>query len=389
MVPFFFNLSFFDQRSPDSQALDLSLVASVVANVSGLMTGGLHLFLRSNTLSTIGPKDKWEESDRQKLKRDIRVWGPGSGGSSSNYSSRTVQPVSAPRPLQRTNSEETLIHEKEEEAMIESPTSLTYEKTNPLRSNAVYAMATPPRAPEPARITTSQTPRAHAQTSSYSLFPDKSSAASTKSVTLLPATTYSPGGSTIASLAKAPDAFDALKPPPSFQGRHRRDSSMVSSATVQIGLRFSNVEDMPPLNSRYFQDTHKVYNLDCPNARNESGSSSMRPSPLNTLHANKAQDDEEYDYDESIYSRDPEKDAKMKTLPPVPNSAAAKDVDLAPLMLSPTVYKPESPTSRTKLPSPKGVGFNAPQRSNTNRGSPTTPSQAMRSAGGATKGDWI
>ena len=59
IVPFFLYLTFSNPIDDDGNlGLTLSMIATVVANVTGLMTGGLHLFLRSNTIGTIGPKNK-------------------------------------------------------------------------------------------------------------------------------------------------------------------------------------------------------------------------------------------------------------------------------------------------------------------------------------------
>jgi hypothetical protein len=378
MIPFFFNLIFFDQQDPDNQALNLSMVSAVVANVSGLLTGGLHLFLRSNILSTIGPKSKYE-AERQKFKRGIRVWAP---GSNVDYSGHIMAPVSAPRPLQRADSAATLIDkrsEKEEEEAIESPKSLTYDvpRVNPLRSNAVYPMA--PAMPIVAQSTSLQPPqnaKTHARKGSYSLFPAGNDTSNTKSVTLLPATTYSP------SNLRADDN-EALKPPPSIHtnGRHRRDSSMASSATVQIGLRLSNVDDMPPLNSRYFQDQNKVYTLDCPNNKDEQ----KRPSPLSQL----AMSSSENLVPDETSTRDPVKDARMKTLPPVPK--VIEKPQQSPddtLILSPTVYSPESSTA-TKAASPKSAGLSIPaSKSSPGASGPRSPPRPQPSRD-MKKADWI
>ncbi|KAF6836278.1 hypothetical protein CPLU01_03776 [Colletotrichum plurivorum] len=360
-IPFFYNLSFTEQRGATGQALTLSMIASVVANVSGLMTGGLHLFLRSNTLSTIGPRDKWE-SERIKLKAGIRVWAP---NGDDDYGNHMMNPVGRARSRQRMGSTDSLVPEKEEEARIESPSgSPTY--ANPLRSNAVYPKPAPSpvRVPEPAQVSTYQTPKAHARKRSYSLFPSDNNV-STKSITLLPATTYSP-----ASKMVDDDDIFLLRPPPSIhpQGfRHRRDSSLASSATVQIGLRLSNVDDMPPLNSRYFQDNSSVHQLDCPNDRD--GEPSKRPSPLanvdvvSDLSSSDSSDSEEDDTLVPSPIRS-ERDLRMMNLPmqpkvTVPRQSQLKEQEPEQLTLSPAVYRPESP-QKTRVTSPQGVGFNNP-----------------------------
>ena len=377
MIPFFFFVSFLNEPAGGSQALNLSMIASVVANVSGLMTGGLHLFLRSKTLSTIGPKDKIGEYERQKLKHQIRVRGP----SDPDFRGHMMQPVSTP-PLQRTDSTDTLIErEKEEDAVLESPSSIysIISRPNPLRSNAVYPVAGLPRSPSPVQMSAITSP-SHARKQSYSIFPS-SSAASMKSMTLLPATTYSPSA--------VKPSRDTLKPPPSVKtlmSRHRRDSSMASSATVQIGLRLSSVEDMPPMNPK-FNDS-QTHLLNCPK---EKAKLDSRPSPFAQAETASVSEDD-YLPDESP-RRSPVKDARMKTLPPVPTNITAEMEKEDDFKLSPTVYSPRSPT-KAKLPSPRGVGFSVPQRSNS-AGPPRSPPPARRRANTepsvppTDKGDWI
>lgn len=332
------------------------MIASVVANVSGLMTGGLHVFLRSKTLSTIGPRQKWE-SERNKLKAGIRVY-----NGDDDYENHMMNPVGRAQSLRRLGSTDNLVPEKGEEERIESPSgSPTY--ANPLRSNAVWqqSMRSPLRAPEPVQVSTYQTPKTHARKRSYSLFPSENNG-NTKSITLLPATTYAPG-----SRIADDDDMMFLRPPPSIhpQGiRHRRDSSLASSATVQIGLRLSNVDDMPPLNSQYFQNNASVSSLDCPLERDAQDS--KRPSPLTQVDRASDSGMSDSEEDETLVSSPvrPEKDVRMKTLPSVPKLAMPrqsqlKDRESEQLTLSPAVYRPESP-QKTRVTSPQGVGFNNP-----------------------------
>ncbi|TEA17548.1 hypothetical protein C8034_v012307 [Colletotrichum sidae] len=370
LIPFFFNLSFVEQRGATGEALTLSMIASVVANVSGLMTGGLHLFLRSNTLSTIGPRDKWE-SERNKLKAGIRHWSP---NGDDDYENHMMNPVGRARSLQRMDSIDSLAHEKEEEARIQSPSgSPTY--ANPLRSNAVYPMPTrsPVRVPEPAQVSPYQAPKAHARKRSYSLFPSDNNM-STKSITLLPATTYTPGG-------MEDDEILLLRPPPSLhpQGiRHRRDSSLASSATVQIGLRLSNVDDMPPLNSQYFRDNNS--SVDQLDYRREREEPAKRPSPLaqvDVVSDGGSFDSSDSEEDGTLVPSPirSERDLRMRNLPKmpkvtVPRQSQLKEQEPEQLTLSPAVYRPESP-QKTRVTSPQGVGFNTPQRKQSHAKSPT------------------
>lgn len=411
MIPFFFMLAFSDQSDPSNgmQTLTLSMVGSVAASVSGLMTGGLYLFLKSNTLSTIGPKNKAGEYERQRIKHTIRRAVSGD----PDYNDHMMQPVGGPGSLRRMNSDSSLIsNEKEEEAALDasgaSIASSRYDsrQPNPLRSNAVFPPIRMPQTPEPAQML-STSGIGHMRKRSYSLFPNNSP--STKSsVTLLPSTTYSPTAKPRARDAQA--ALDALKPPPSIRnlamGRHRRDSSMISSATVQIGLRLSSVDDMPmppAIPIRTTTPDSDVLSLDCP--KEQTKADGKRPSPLNTSQTSGVVESEAAaPLPDSSPRRDPVKDARMKTLPPVPRPGDAvanleDDGDESQYeeeeTLSPTVYN-SSPT-RAKLPSPKGVGFTLPQ-TRFNNGSPRSPpgkAPPRRGTGDApaqpatAKSDWI
>ncbi|GAB1314170.1 G-protein coupled receptors family 1 profile domain-containing protein [Madurella fahalii] len=398
MIPFFFSVAFMDRRGMRSNALTLSMVASVVANVSGLMTGGLYLFLKSNTLSTIGPRDKVGEYENRRARYKITRDESNDGNDDDDFDSRIMRTAADSRSLRRMDSDTSLIsNEKEEEALDGKSlraASTTYGRRSPgsLRSNTLFSVAATalmPKAPEPARILPASSVVGHMRKRSYSLFPNSTPAAKS-SFTLLPATTYSPA--------------DALKPPPSMGNlanmRHRRDSSLVSSATVQIGLRLSSVDDMPPVvQHKVVTNDHEVHSLDCPNVLKElemashkrvalDGSATTPPLPPEAI-------------DESL-QRDPVKDARMKTLPPVPKANSRPAPDTAEqgteeITLGPTVYTPESPT-KVKLPSPKGVGFTTPMSKSANGASPRSPPVApppRRATGEITprptdaKGDWI
>ncbi|ERS96539.1 hypothetical protein HMPREF1624_06744 [Sporothrix schenckii ATCC 58251] len=368
IIPFFFSLGFqYQQDDGGGQAISLSMVASVVAGVSGLMTGGLHLFLRSTTVSTIGPRGKSGEYERHRMKDRIRHY----GGSEPDFQGHMMGPVGNGADLRPSN-------------------------------NGRYDMS-------------------------------------------------------------------SLKPPPSMNnltaGRHRRDSSMASSATVQIGLRLSNVEDFAPMDSQILDK--KVYNLYMSGAGDAEAaaaavpgkieaeqqkvaaavltqkqeqqqplqSSQMaptrRPSPLSNLArlATKDSRDELASVEDASPVRDPVKDARMKTLPPVPHLqenvvtsdfslTTREDALLRSQTLEPNGYNPDddifasgprsspsvysqqrSPTKAlltTKLPSPRGVGFAPVSRSNSSavRSTASTLRREASSAShtgvpGKTTSDWI
>ncbi|EGY17781.1 uncharacterized protein VDAG_01463 [Verticillium dahliae VdLs.17] len=330
MIPFFYTIVFNDLRTAGSQPLNLSMIASVVANLSGLLTGGLHLFLRANCLATIGAREQCEK-DRKKLKEGIRVW-PGD----YDYNSNAGSPSRSRAPERLDSS---VAYGKMEEERIESPTGTpTYDSRNAPRLPALRPPTVPsgPTIVEPTPpASTLQVIKDQIRKSTYSLFPRDSSGA--RSFTLLPATTYSPNATTPRGekFIDNDDDMQSLVPPPLVHAggvRHRRDSSMHSHATVQIGLRFSNAEDAPALNSRYFRDSEEVHVLGCPLEREKDGS--KRPSPLNAAVTNS------YDGESTLIG-----------------SSAARDSGPT---LNSAVYTPFSPKSR--ITSPKGVGFDTPKR---------------------------
>ncbi|SPQ21847.1 69178988-744e-494f-972d-a3f828e632a0 [Thermothielavioides terrestris] len=337
LIPFFFVQGFMDGRGQLSNALTLGMIAAVVANVSGLMTGGLYLFLKSSPATTIGPRDKAGEYENRRAfykmaRYDSNDSDDNAGGSVGHMNDQ----VAGSRTLRRVDSEATLLSgENEAEASDSKSTNTVASKT---------------------------------------------------SMVLLPATTYSPA--------------DALKPPPSMANlanmRHRRDSSLVSSATVQIGIRLSSVDDIPPLaQDRTAASDDVAHTLDCPNVVKPVGlENPKRPGPLDASAAISVPPPEPAD---ATSKRDPVKDAKMKTLPPVPKIDSqvpkAEPLPQEEVTLSPSVYSPQTPT-KVKLPSPKGVGFSMPVPKTTNGVPPRSPPR-RRGTGDATppsadaKGAWI
>ncbi|KAI1391043.1 uncharacterized protein F4822DRAFT_170951 [Hypoxylon trugodes] len=354
IVPFFVYLTVSTSFSDDGNSgLTLSMISTVVANLTGLTTGGLHLFLRSNTIGTIGPKNKLAKYERQKMKRQTRA-----GGINGMDFNGMLQPVPGPQSIAKTESQENLVDEKGndmergESPYYRASLQLSPRSPDPLRSNAVFEAADIPRIPEPIQVPPTPSAITHNRkpSASYTLFPSKNQG-NTASVALLPPTAYNPN--TQANLAPPSFPFgdpnDTLKPPPSIRppwSRHRRDSSMASSATVQIGLRISNVADIGPMNPKVSTEAERVYDLECP--QKDEPANTYRPSPLAT-------------YSALPQSPAPSRDSRMKNLPPVPAQSEEQKKDCT---LSPLVYDPNSPT-KSRTPSPRGVGFGVPRRANT------------------------
>jgi hypothetical protein len=222
------------------------MIATVVLNLSGLMSGLLHLFLRSNTATTaFGPKN---ERHLNKGKHQIRIWGP----NELAFGTHLVDPSSGPRsPVReresRPDSQASLMRfEKGRVISMESlnSTSSFSPRFNPPTSklNNVEQKAKMPAIPEPTAEPSSAA-HGHARKQSYSLFPTEAT---------------SPTKGPQQNVRPAESIYDIsdLAPPPAISGlrgsRHRRDSSIASSATVQIGLRLSHapepsMEDAPTI----------------------------------------------------------------------------------------------------------------------------------------------
>ncbi|KAK3350926.1 hypothetical protein B0H65DRAFT_103990 [Neurospora tetraspora] len=326
MIPYFYVIAFGGQRR---HALNLSMVAAVVANISGLMTGGLYLFLKSNTISTIGPKNKDAdyENRREGYNKAERY---DSGG--LDFDSHIMRPVTSPGKVRRMGSNASLIRTTRDEEAEDSPVTPTI-------------LFRTPTIPEPAQIPSTPSVASHMRKESYSLFPISPPTAR-PSAALLPSTTYTPASS------KFSDA-DTLKPPPSMgflaARGHRRNSSLVSSATVQIGLRLSSVEKVPPLLS----PGTDVHGINCPSLgrMNTIIPERKQPPPLITDFDTPV--NKEFPRRDSMTYTEPEGEGEeqLETLSPTvydPKSPADE-----PVLLSSKVYTPTSPVQKLETLSPK------------------------------------
>ncbi|KAK3952489.1 hypothetical protein QBC32DRAFT_370227 [Pseudoneurospora amorphoporcata] len=327
IIPYFYVIAFDGQRR---HALNLSMVAAVVANISGLMTGGLYLFLKSNTSSTIGPKNKDAdyENRREGYNKAERY-----ASSGLDFDSHIMRPVTSPGKVRRMGSNASLMRTARDKEAENSPVTPTI----------LFRALT---IPEPV-----QTPSvaSHMRKESYSLFPIRPPTAR-PSATLLPSTTYTPASS------KLSDA-DTLKPPPSMgclaARGHRRNSSLVSSATVQIGLRLSSVENVPPLLS----PATDVHGIDSPKLGRKNTIIPERKHPLPPLITDFDTPfiDKEFPRSDSMtyteLDAEEQEQEQLETLSPTvydPKSPADE-----PVLLSSKVYTPASPVQKLETLSPK------------------------------------
>lgn len=348
------------------------MVASVVANVNGLMVAGLHLFLRSQNNASIGHNLGEYEHHKTKFEHHEEDAG----------STHAMHRVNGTNDQERGRSDSitTLLRAVDAEEG-QSPNSPTFRPK-----------VTIPQAPEPTQAP-SETSPSHLRKQSYSLFPNNPFAPSA----VLPATTYAP--------AASKPLRDTFRPPPIVKpwlGRgHKRDSSIVSSATVQIGIRFSNVDDFQPARASDVQESERPETV-------------LRPSPLAQSEVRPESEYVEPEIlPEPLFTRRASRDARMKTLPPVPkdespvpkvesedeqsDSERSEGSDQDGLItLSPSVYTPqETPqrnnsTKTTRMPSPMGVGFSNPAaRNNGEKHAPPRPNAGTATTPVPSNKSWI
>lgn len=236
-----------------------SRVAEVSLFSSGMVFAFFHLFLRVNaTRMVIKPMGESSNQPKQKRPR-IRFFGP----------SDLEMNISGPMALQgghRPDSRQGLIDVGPEKNRYDFEPEYFARPEKPLspgsiRSNGPIDPSKWPLPPHPVQSVYFNQPDEgttglHKRNkSNYSLFPTRA-----EDVPRLPATVYTPpsqGGESrfsrlamrrqtrrssigAKSVTDVSEAFSFLtKPPPLFSPRHNRNESTDSSATVQIGLRFS------------------------------------------------------------------------------------------------------------------------------------------------------
>lgn len=381
VIPYFVSL----RTGPSGGDLKAAMMATVVVNLSGLISGLLQLFLRSNTATTsFGPA-----GSRDRKKHQIRIFGP----NDLAFNNQLISPVSGPRTPQelasRTNSRASLIGFEKETGGRARAISMDSLMSPTKRYNNPFAKPVDSKPSEialgfvPASASTAG--RGHVRKPSYSLFPTETENKSPTGRQDIPVSIY--------------DISD-LGPPPAIhfgERRHKRDSSIASSATVQIGLRISHA---PPTAAPAIAAPPPVRdpNVPCslptttynPNAISKPPPSPLKittselapppkspkrptPSPLNTA------------INPTSPRTSPTKIGAIdlssinKTLPPTPMPTISRLID-ATTQLSPSVY---SPAKKVSTPKTNSMPRN-PLRGNP-PGSPS--SQPKKSTGG--KSDWI
>ncbi|KAF4119608.1 hypothetical protein GMORB2_4517 [Geosmithia morbida] len=226
LIPFFFNITYGQGSEMSSSTTELSTVSSVVANLSGLMTGGLYLYLRGGNQTSRGSTwDYLSEGEKQEfvLLKQQQMMSP-------------IGPAPSTPPIPP------IYHD-------EKPPVVDGEYDDGTRSSVVDNPQPPPP-PRRSFMSWLMPPRSNNNSSSSNEFDaddddNNSNNNNNKSLLTLPSTTYSPNSTPVPPRTQTPESM--LMPPPLFHAGstglspHQRNLSAGSLETVRIGIRISNV----------------------------------------------------------------------------------------------------------------------------------------------------
>ncbi|KAJ4348032.1 uncharacterized protein N0V89_009404 [Didymosphaeria variabile] len=347
-----------------------SRIAEVALFCSGIVIAFVHLFLRVNaTRLVIKPMSEMNSPTKQKRPK-LRLFGP----------SDLEMNISGPLALQggrRPESRQGLIDVGPEKNRFDFEPGYFERSERPLtpasaRSQGPIDPTKWPLPPDPvqtgffAEQKDGTTGLHRRNKSNYSLFPTRA-----EEVPRLPATVYSPPRSAGApgrfsqlamrrqsrkgsiadtkSVTDVGEAFSFLvKPPPLFSSRHNRNQSTDSSATVQIGLRFSLAPAILGAGT-YSQDPPPV-----PPLRRDESESSIETLdlPIQSPSTNTTPSELEGETLQAVAFPQPPKPTLASPAKPSPGKTAAFPV------LSPATYLQDQrqkilpPTPRSALPGP-------------------------------------
>ncbi|KAL7816892.1 hypothetical protein V8C44DRAFT_347895 [Trichoderma aethiopicum] len=323
MAPFFFSISAQNPLALTKMQLSLNMVGSVASNVSGITFGVLYLFLRSRKMQKIGPLGHVElgSPTREKYNESWRE--------TQIYNTQIDQPVSPVDVLESRRSMSILGSGGETAKLTigkSGSPAAAHVKSSPsgdVTDHSSLAVVSPTQFVTRARK------------DSYSLFPNQREALESqpRGATTLPSTTYMPDAPMAETerMRHMNEMFGELLPPPAIRvsgaPRHNRESSLVSSATVQIGLRVSNLEDAARLQNSIYLSPKR------PSSPIRPGTSSSNVSQIEQFSSaatsRRSSVEMSIGLSESTYS-------------PVLATVEAKSKE-QPMMLAPAVYQPGSP----------------------------------------------
>lgn len=320
------------------------MVAAVVANLSGLTTGGLYLFLRSGRASYTHCKDG-DESDADGLEKGS--WKLRSIPSRS--SSLVPRPHRLVKQLRKTDSKEALLAKSQANQSRASSLSqsLNEEMPGPLRLGSTRLSDSLPPRPEPVRTASIATLKTFKR-SLYSIFPKEEQP--TPALTL-PTTTHTPLN-TKKALAESQSGGLLALPAVHMTGgpECQRGISMLSTATVQIGLRLSNVNDMQPSISAFLDDSNDSHDLGCP--KSTVTFFPRKTSPLAIAVVDTPGKGTTFQVQENL--------GKDKELPPVPSSQEDNEQEGAETTLTSAVYSPRSQRTGHRSHTSKSSSVSSP-----------------------------
>lgn len=338
-APFFLSVSADDGSKVSSLQSQLSMAAAVTVNLSGIYTGILYVLLRSSRLGKIGPKGYHEFDSRRSVRhpRTRKLH-------SFVFTKQMEQPVPVPARFQKRRATDyhSPIGIENAAAASDANDNNKGEKQNVVAATQPFTIGV--ATTSSATIPASQ--QQDARKNSYNIFP-RDTAPDPKTAYMLPAAAYAPSGNDV---VLTDPVVDEIPAPPTIWfsggGRNRDSSFDSSSVTVPIGLRVSNIDNMPPVRSFYQMAPTAVLER-----RNRPESDLPAPPVPSSL---------------IVLDTDAE-ESKDKQLPPVPldvtKASNEKDGE-APqeeLRLSPTVYSAQKAVGKSKgsAPSP---GANSPGR---------------------------
>jgi hypothetical protein len=304
------------------------------------MSGLLQLFLRSNTVATSFGIREGRQWDR---KHQIRIFGPNELGMRSHL----LDPVTGPRSQRvlssRANSRASLVGAEKGRVISMESLNTSPTLTNNQFSPKEYEISDLPSRP----CTTAVCKARHARAPSYSLFP--------------------PEGSSPNKIQQPTSVYDIsdLAPPPVIHyiggPRHRRDSSIASSATVQIGLRISHAPSPAggDMNAMPLPSTTYKFSPKAPTSTLPSTSYATAPASLpSTTYAS---------------GSNPFLPPAARTPPPPSPLKSQTNVPATPQATTTLTLLPQSPRRPTPLSSTPTKSLSSPTQSLINKTLPPTP----------------
>ncbi|KAK5993276.1 hypothetical protein PT974_06705 [Cladobotryum mycophilum] len=260
VIPFFASISF--QYSLDLYTVQVqSAIAAMVANnLSGIVFGLLYLYLRTSRQRQSAPGSLINLKNRRPTD-SLRMWAP-----SPIFGAMIKQPISPPKLRKSPDSSRrssVIGHEQDERNKTFQQARTMVLPNDPALKE--LKLCTKVKMEESQKPRTPVTPsrKVHNRKESYRLFPARKDSLVDASPTgLFPVQVYTPS----ITVKEAEEQYMLPLPPrihaPGFIS-HRRGSStsLISSATVQIGLRMSNISETTRLNSPYFQQNTSTVSL--------------------------------------------------------------------------------------------------------------------------------